>query len=192
MDRQSLRSAVLFGKRTVYGIVAGTGALIGIAALALQFHARQAPRPVAAARRRRLRCRWPDRRRWRRWPRPRADRRRLPRSDARTDDRADRSVGGRHDPARTATTPTPATASTVPPPAATASTLPTPVATATAAALPAPAASATPPRVPSPPDALAPPATAAERQARCTEILQKASLERITAAETNYFKRECK
>jgi len=42
------------------------------------------------------------------------------------------------------------------------------------------------------PDDLAPPATAAERQARCTEILQKASLERITAAETNYFKRECK
>jgi hypothetical protein len=42
------------------------------------------------------------------------------------------------------------------------------------------------------PDDLAPPATAAERQARCTEILQKASLERITPAETSYFKRECK
>ena len=39
----------LFGKRAVYGLVAGTGALIGIAALALQFQARQAPRPVVAA-----------------------------------------------------------------------------------------------------------------------------------------------
>ena len=32
----------------------------------------------------------------------------------------------------------------------------------------------------------------AERQARCTEILQKASLEKITPAETDFFKRECK
>ena len=39
----------LFGKRALYGIVAGTGALIGIAALAMQFYARQAPRPVAVA-----------------------------------------------------------------------------------------------------------------------------------------------
>ena len=39
----------LFGKRALYGIVAGTGALIGVAALALQFYARQAPRPVATA-----------------------------------------------------------------------------------------------------------------------------------------------
>jgi len=31
-----------------------------------------------------------------------------------------------------------------------------------------------------------------ERQARCTEILQKASLEKITSAETDFFKRECK
>ena len=53
-------------------------------------------------------------------------------------------------------------------------------------------ASAAPPRAASPPDYLAPPATPAERQARCTEILQKASLERITADETDYFKRECK
>jgi DNA-binding transcriptional regulator LsrR (DeoR family) len=30
------------------------------------------------------------------------------------------------------------------------------------------------------------------RQALCTEILQKASLEKITAAETDFFKRECK
>jgi hypothetical protein len=31
-----------------------------------------------------------------------------------------------------------------------------------------------------------------QRQALCTEILQKASLEKITAAETDFFKRECK
>nr|HET7858144.1 hypothetical protein [Caldimonas sp.] len=35
-------------------------------------------------------------------------------------------------------------------------------------------------------------ATPLERQARCTEILQKASLEKITPAETDFFKRECK
>ena len=34
--------------------------------------------------------------------------------------------------------------------------------------------------------------TPQERQARCTEILQKASLEKITSAETDFFKRECK
>jgi hypothetical protein len=55
-----------------------------------------------------------------------------------------------------------------------------------------PVASAALPRATAPSDELAPPATAAERQARCTEILQKASLERITVAETTYFKRECK
>ena len=42
----------------------------------------------------------------------------------------------------------------------------------------------------------APPAivvtTPLERQTRCTEILQKASLEKITPAETDFFKRECK
>jgi hypothetical protein len=42
------------------------------------------------------------------------------------------------------------------------------------------------------PDELAPPQTAAERQARCVDILQKASLEKISAAETSFFKRECK
>ena len=31
-----------------------------------------------------------------------------------------------------------------------------------------------------------------EGQARCIEILQKASLEKITPAETEFFKRECK
>ncbi|MDQ6627571.1 MAG: protein kinase [Pseudomonadota bacterium] len=39
---------------------------------------------------------------------------------------------------------------------------------------------------------LAAPANDAERQARCIDILQKASLEQITAGETGFFKRECK
>jgi hypothetical protein len=39
---------------------------------------------------------------------------------------------------------------------------------------------------------LAPPATPGERLARCTEILQKASLEPISAAETEFFKKECR
>jgi hypothetical protein len=34
--------------------------------------------------------------------------------------------------------------------------------------------------------------TPLERQTRCMEILQKASLEKITPAETDFFKRECK
>jgi hypothetical protein len=36
------------------------------------------------------------------------------------------------------------------------------------------------------------PATPAQRQARCIDILQKASLEKITTAETEYFKKECR
>jgi hypothetical protein len=67
--------------------------------------------------------------------------------------------------------------------------------TATAARV---AASAS--ETPRPPAAVAavPVATAAlaaapvERQARCIEILQKASLEKITPTETDFFKRECK
>jgi hypothetical protein len=43
-----------------------------------------------------------------------------------------------------------------------------------------------------PPVTLAAPATPAERQALCLEILQKASLEPISQAETAFFKKECK
>jgi hypothetical protein len=60
----------------------------------------------------------------------------------------------------------------------------------TAAPPAAPAAARTLPPVP-----MAAPIVATspeDRQARCTEILQKASLEKITAAETDFFKRECK
>jgi hypothetical protein len=37
-----------------------------------------------------------------------------------------------------------------------------------------------------------PAAVPIERQSRCIEILQKASLEKVTPAETDFFKRECK
>jgi serine/threonine protein kinase len=161
----------LFGRRTLYGIVAGTGALIGITALAMQFYARQAPRPAAVA------------------PAPAAS----ARLDA-------------PPPLATLVAPT-APASTMPsgrsgPPAtASPSTIASTQTSAGTAASPSPAAAPPPtvpvasaalPRATAPSEELAPPATAAERQARCTEILQKASLERITAAETTYFKRECK
>ena len=42
------------------------------------------------------------------------------------------------------------------------------------------------------PAASSPAATAAELQARCIDILQKASLEKISAADTEFFKKECK
>ena len=42
------------------------------------------------------------------------------------------------------------------------------------------------------PAAAAPGPAPLEGQARCIEILQKASLEKITPAETDFFKRECK
>ena len=147
----------MFGKRTMYGLVAGTCALIGIGALAMQFYARQAQRPATAA----------------------------------TPPVATSPVAASPvaivRPVATATA-TPAV------PTAVAPTITPPMRPAAVpAATPALAAAvAAPARAPAPSDELAPPATAAERQARCTEILQKASLASITPAETVYFKRECK
>ncbi len=180
----------IFGKRALYGLVAGTGALVGIAALALQFYARQTGRPVATA--------------------PVLSAPALPASAAAPPETIAAPAPATPIAARTSlgtsapTSPPVVLASpkpTVAPAAATAS-LPVP-ATARVASAPTPiaappAARAGPPRgagpiaAPVPQEDLSPPATAAERQARCTEILQKASLERITAAETNFFKRECK
>ncbi|MGZ5206311.1 MAG: serine/threonine protein kinase [Caldimonas sp.] len=135
----------LFGKRTLYGLVAGTCAMIGIAALALQFYGRQASRgamPVATSA--------------------------LP--------QASTAVATLAATVRTAARPGAAlVAPPAPPPASRNGPSGTP-----------PAATA------APPDVLTAPANDAERQARCTEILQKASLERITAGETDFFKRECK
>ena len=153
----------MFGKRALYGLVAGTGALIGVAALGLQFYARQTSHPAAAT---------------------------IPAPPPATTATTETST------APAATVPQPAgprVATTVAamPPAA----LPS-VAASTPAAVPQAARVGAPGTVPAaavaPPEDLSPTATAAERQARCTEILQKASLERITPAETNFFKRECK
>jgi serine/threonine protein kinase len=140
----------LFGNRALYGIVAGSCALIGIAALALQFSARQGGRPAVAA-------------------------------PALT---ASVPLGG-----APLAAPALAAASLVP------ALRPMPLPTATAAVSPpiaAAPASAALVRAPTGADYLGKPVTDAERQARCTEILQKASLESITPAETNFFKRECK
>ena len=145
-----------FGRRAVYGLVAGTGALIGIAALALQFYARQtghagsvalvsAPSVIAT----------PGR----------------PASQA-VATVAGRALAGAEGLAPAAALPAaPASASSVAP-------QPAPIRAGQSANAPGarPAASG----------------DLTERQARCTEILQKASLERITAAETSFFKKECK
>ena len=179
----------LFGKRALYGLVAGTCALIGIAALGLQFYARQTSRPGSAT------------------PVIATPVIATPAiaSPAPVTPAAPQATITRPAPAIVTET-TGATRPAPPPaPAATLARAPGPGASAAAvppALAPAPSPAtppggrigplgATPVVVPAPPD-LTPPTTAAERQARCTEILQKASLERITDAETNFFKRECK
>ena len=161
-----------FGNRALYGIVAGTCVLIGIAALVLQFATRpgaardagdgrvdacagvaaSADADVALAAGR-DRDRAPAGARRRRRPSPRPAARLRPRRVA-----VNGGVG-----ASTARRQRPS-----------------PV---TVAAAPASVAA---------PHGAAPGAVPLEGQARCIEILQKASLEKITPAETDFFKRECK
>ncbi|MEO8524092.1 MAG: serine/threonine-protein kinase [Caldimonas sp.] len=113
----------VFGTRTLYALVAGIGALIGVAVLASQFYARQA-------------------------------------------DHASKATAVIAESAHV-------TAVASPPPLRPASAAPLVAA-------------------PAPPEDLTPPGTEAERQTRCTGVLQKASLEPITRADTDFFKRECK
>ena len=179
---------VLPGKRALYGVVAGTFALIGIAALALQFATRSAARvsPAGAT----------------------------PTATATATQRAPATAAPATPtpPSAIATatpilTPTAIPPTTAPPTAATPmppmpmptpSTVTAPQPTAKPAA--ASVAATTPPAAPAaartlPAVPMAAPIVATspeDRQARCTEILQKASLEKITAAETDFFKRECK
>ncbi|MEP7302837.1 MAG: serine/threonine-protein kinase [Caldimonas sp.] len=191
----------LFGKRTLYGLVAGTGALIGVAALGLQFYARQTPRPVAATPALAV---------------PAAATPTPPRTTplpatavlpdplgtaaagaAPTTAATTRAVAGALVVAKGPVTASGPPASGAPAPAGAmtppATALRPPVVTPTPALAAAPSPTVTPATAVSlPADDLRPPGSAAERQARCTEILQKASLERITAAETSFFKRECK
>ncbi|HEY2187486.1 MAG TPA: serine/threonine-protein kinase [Caldimonas sp.] len=160
------------GKRALYGVIAGTCALIGIAALVLQFATRPAPGNAAT-------------------PAASTAHSAAPAPTATTMTAAAiapppaRATAAPR--AATATTPAPSTAPA--PRAAVAGTAPA----ITPAATPAgrgPAQTARTSALIATPSIVA--TTPLERQARCTEILQKASLEKITPAETDFFKRECK
>jgi len=168
-----------FGHRSLYGIVAGICVLIGIAALVLQFGTRPAT-PVAPAMAASTAA-----------PGAPANAQVTPATGATTTAPPERSAPQAAAPK----------AAAVPAPVATpvATTAATPVA-ATAALVPAsaPATTRSPVPVVAAPASVttvspaAPGAVPVERQARCIEILQKASLEKITPAETDFFKRECK
>jgi len=207
------------GKRALYGFIAGTCALIGIAALVLQFATRPPPRgPAAASAAARTA---PATTSTAPTPRPPATTTATaptPRTPAtatataptpRTPATATATAPTSRAPA--ATTPAAVTAAPTRPastsahtntPAPAGATAPTAAQPITAAARTEPVASATahaprPAPVPRPASAAAANApivasTPLERQARCTEILQKASLEKITPAETDFFRRECK
>ena len=150
------------GKRALYSVIAGTCALIGIAALVLQFATRPASRaaPAAAA------------------AKVSAPAVAVPGTVQAT------TATARPRAASTATAPVLAV------PAKTVAVAQPAPAANTTASVRAPAQPARPPAVVAAPTIVA--ATPLERQARCTEILQKASLEKITASETDFFKRECK
>ena len=179
---------VLPGKRALYGVVAGTFALIGIAALVVQFATRSAVRVPASTT-------------------PTAAQR-VPATAGPTTPTSPATTGTA---TATTTATAPATVTAIPTPTANhPTTKPTTTATPTPPAVtathptarPATASvtTAAPPAAPAaartlPPVPMAAPIVATspeDRQARCTEILQKASLEKITAAETDFFKRECK
>ena len=147
------------GRRVLYGVVAGACTLIGIAALALQFTSRSAPRAALA-----------------------------------TVSAPASAVASPAPPAHSSTpvavtaptalavaTPAPAAVASAPP-------VPTPLPTPT----PAPRPSAVVPAPAPVPVATAAPADPHARSSRCLDILQKASLEQITATETEFFKKECK
>jgi hypothetical protein len=155
------------GKRALYSVIAGTCALIGIAALVVQFATRPAARVAV--------------------PSPT------------TSTPLVRSQAMPPVPAPTVAPATPAAtnaAATTSTPTSTATTsAATTTASARSPATPAPHAAPTKARttpVAAAPAAPTVAATQLEREARCTEILQKASLEKITSAETDFFKRECK
>jgi len=181
---QSAGARALLGKRALYGLIAGTFALIGITALILQFASRsgaRSPTPTAAP----------------------AAAMRAPATLGTATPTATPTPAPA--PAATAT-PSPTATSTIP--VTRVPTAPSPAPTVTTAAPPAaalvprtvaPIATAAPTAAsraaPGPTVATPAPLVATspeQRQARCTEILQKASLEKITTAETDFFKRECK
>lgn len=90
-------------------------------------------------------------------------------------------------PATSASGPDVAASATATPPPPSPTTVPAPTFTASAPAAPAPAPAPSRPRPPAP-AAVATPAKAE----RCSDILQKASLEPLTASEAAYLKKECR
>jgi hypothetical protein len=152
-----------FGKRALYGVVAGTCVLIGVAALVLQFATRPAPRvPLATA------------------ASPPASGPLASAVAPRPSPRIAKAVP--------ASIPATVTATATHAPASAAATARAPIKVASAQA-PAPAAAIA---APAPIVTVAPGPVPVERQGRCIEILQKASLEKITPAETEFFRKECK
>ena len=178
-----VRGEGAFGKRALYGVVAVTCFLVGAVALALQFYMRQATTaaPVAST-----------------TPAPATV---MPAATPTASPAV--PVSAILAPVATTAVPPPPTIDTATPPStrpeplrATApqATQVAPIATAPAAAPaavpPAAAGTSTVPAAASVTGAPVPGAT--ERQARCIEILQKASLEPISEAETEFFKKECR
>jgi len=217
---------VLPGKRALYGVVAATFALIGIAALVVQFATRSAGRVPPASATPTATQRVPAAAGPATPTSPAAIATATATATAPATATAIPSPNANHQTTAptTAATPTPSTVTATqptvkpaaapvtaatPPPAATPALVQAaPAPTAVPAALPptasrtatAATATAAPPAAPAnarslPPVPMAAPIVATspeDRQARCTEILQKASLEKITAAETEFFKRGCK
>ena len=150
------------GKRALYGIIAAIFALIGVAALVSQFATRPAVRAMHA-----------------------------PAASAASARPTTPSAPAAAAVIAPVVTTAPTAANRPPPP----SVAPKPTTPPPAIAKPAlmaiarPAPPAARPISPPPVPAAASPL---ERQARCTEILQKASLEKITPAETEFFKTQCK
>ena len=183
---KSAGARVMLGKRALYGVVAGTFAMIGITALVFQLATRSAGRAPPAAATPAASLRAPATA----GPTP-------PKPSTATAPAAQATTTATTAPsatARPATAQPTAAPATTPPLTTTASRAiasPPQVAKPMAAAAPAPVARALAP-VPLAAPAPLVAASPQERHARCTEILQKASLENITAAETDFFKRECK
>ncbi|HZV93946.1 MAG TPA: protein kinase, partial [Caldimonas sp.] len=158
-----------FGKRALYGLIAVTCALIGLVALVFSYQDRGERRTASAT--------------------PPAA------SSPSTVSNAGPAVAVAASPvvakAVASIAPSAPVSPVSPPPTLVADRLPNATAATTAAraAAPVTAAAATLAATPGrPPDAT----TAADRQTRCLDILQKASLEPISQTETDYFKRECK
>jgi serine/threonine protein kinase len=157
------RAGMALGKRALYGIVAVTCFLVGLVALVIQFTVRQAPPAATTAG--------------------------LSASAAARASVPTGAVVGSTTPPPTplpepappapvaVSVPLPAAAPPLPPTVALTPTTTPEVAVASGASAPTPSSDS---------------GTPTERQARCIEILQKASLERISAADTEFFKKECR